>query len=396
MAFNFFRWLFGADQEPEGGTFRDVDCKALFDAAYDYTLRKYAFDVCVDMIAAAVGRCDFRTYENGREVFGAEHWLWNYEPNPNQNSTTFLHKLVDHLYRHNETLVISEKRRGSDREVLAVADSWDQSDQQIVRLNEYRQVRVEDLEFSKTFRETDVLHLRLHQRAMEPVLRALADSWNRLANVAAEHYEWDQGQHWKVHVSQVASGADNFDANFAQMLQEQVKPFLDNPRAVLPEFDGYDFSMVGGEAGSGSKGGTEDVRKLAEDIFNFTARGFLIPIVLVDGSVEATADANARFLTYVIDPLCDQLQEEITRKRFGFDEWSNTRRYLRVDSSSILHYDLFAQAGNIEKLIGSGYSVNEVRRASGDTAINEPWANAHYLTKNIGPIEQAGETGSGS
>lgn len=386
MRFSLFELLTG---RPAGTTYRRIstrDLQDLFDAAADYTLRELAFDACIDMVANALGRCDFRTYEAGVETAGPEHWLWNFEPNPNQNSTVFLHKLVDHLYRHNETLIISERRRGTDLEVLAVADEWDQGDQQIVRQNEYRKVRVEDLHFAKTFREPDVIHLRLHQKAIEPVIRRLDASWERMATLAQKHYEWDRGQHWKVHVSQVASGQDGFDANFAQMLQEQVKPFLDNPNAVLPEFDGYDYKREG--SSSGSAGSSSDVRDLAEDIFNFTARGFLIPAVLVNGRVEATADANNRFLTYVIDPLCDQLQEEITRKRYGYDSWRRGN-YLRVDSSSILHYDLFGQAASIEKLIGSGYSINEVRHAAGQAEIHAPWADEHYLTKNIGTFADA-------
>lgn len=91
----------------------------------------------------------------------------------------------------------------------------------------------------------------------------------------------------------------------------------------------------------------------------------------------------AVFLTYVIDPLCDQLGEEITRKRYGFDEWKKGN-FLRVDSSSIIHFDLFAQAANVEKLVGSGaFTINDVRRAANQASINEPWADEHYMTLNI-------------
>lgn len=159
---------------------------------------------------------------------------------------------------------------------------------------------------------------------------------------------------------------------------------------MLPEFDGYEYTQLGAAAKSGGaeKDQTEDVRKLAEDIFNFTARGLLLPVVLVNGAVEQTVDANGRFLTYVIDPIADQLQEEINRKRYGFEKWKQGQ-YMRVDTSSILHYDLFEQANNIEKLISSGYSPNEIRRAAGQAEIREKWAETHFLTKNIGTMQNA-------
>lgn len=380
MAFErFTNWITG---RPDGPSWREVSCKELFEAAADYRIRQMCFDICVDMIANAVGRCEFRTYKNGAEIRSMEYWLWNYEPNPNQNSTVFLHKLVDRLYRRNEALVISQTKRDGT-EVVAVADDWDQSDQQVLRENTYTKVRVEDLEFHKTFRESDVLHLRLNQTAIEPVLRALTDSWSRMASLAVQHYQWDRGQHWKVHVNQVASGTDDFEANFAKMLAEQVKPFFEGDNTVLPEFDGYEYTREGG-TGSGD---SRDLRQMVEDIFDFTARGFLIPAVLVNGKVEATKDANERFLTYVIDPLCDQLGEEITRKRYGAERWL-AGEYLRVDSSSIIHYDLFGQAASVEKLIGSGvYSINDILRAAGQATINAPWADKHYMTLNIQPME---------
>lgn len=83
-----------------------------------------------------------------------------------------------------------------------------------------------------------------------------------------------------------------------------------------------------------------------------------------------------------MDPLADQLSEEITRKLYGFDGWKSGSM-LRVDTSAINHFDLFANAPNVEKLIGSGYSYNDVQRAAGMPQIDEPWANEHFLTKNF-------------
>ena len=129
-----------------------------------------------------------------------------------------------------------------------------------------------------------------------------------------------------------------------------------------------------------------------QNVCEIAARTLMIPAVLVNGTVEGTADANSRFLSYCIDPLCDQLQEEIVRKRYGYDEWRRGNT-LRVDSSSILHFDLFANAANIEKIIGSGtFVVNDVRRAANQAPIDAPWANEPHMTLNIARVDQATRT----
>lgn len=388
MGLKFFDWLLGRNGQP---TTCEITCADLMAAAEDFQVRQLCFWTCVNMVANAVGRCEVKTFRKREEVMDREYYLWNFEPNANQNSTAFFHKLIGKLYMDNEALIISSRRRDGNDAVL-VADSWQQATDYASRMNEYTGVQVGDTSYDKTFRESEVLHLKLHHNAMRPIIDALYASYRRLVAAAMRSYQWDRGQHWKVHVGQIAQGAENFEANFAKMLEDQIKPFFGSGAAVLPEFDGYAYERVSGGAGGSSKtSDSRDVRNLVEDIFDFTARGFLIPAVLVNGTVQGTADANSRFLTNCIDPICDQLQEEITRKRFGYDGWSQGN-FVRVDSSSIIHFDLFANAANVEKLVGSGaFSINDVLRAANQAPINEPWANEHFLTLNIARIQEAAQ-----
>lgn len=388
MGLRFFDWLLGRDGKPATC---EITCADLMAAAEDFQVRQLCFWTCVNMVANAVGRCEVKTFRKREEVMDREYYLWNFEPNANQNSTAFFHKLIGKLYTDNEALIISSRRRDGTDAVL-VADNWQQTTDYASRMNEYTGVQVGDTTYDKTFRESEVLHLKLHHNAMKPVIDALYASYRRLLTAAMSSYQWDRGQHWKVHVGQIAQGAENFEANFAKMLEDQLKPFFGSGAAVLPEFDGYSYERVSGGTGGSSKASdSRDVRNLVEDIFDFTARGFLIPAVLVNGTVQGTADANSRFLTNCIDPICDQLQEEITRKRFGYDGWSQGN-FVRVDSSSIIHFDLFANAANVEKLVGSGaFSINDVLRAANQAPINEPWANEHFLTLNIARIQEAAQ-----
>ena len=62
---------------------------------------------------------------------------------------------------------------------------------------------------------------------------------------------------------------------------------------------------------------------------------------------------------------------------------------MRVDTSSIIHFDLFANAANVEKLVGSGaFTINDVLRAANQTPISDPWADQHFMTLNISPMDE--------
>ena len=379
MGIKFWDWLAGG--KARSPTTVEVSCRELLAAAQEFQLRDLSFWICANMIANAVGRCEFRTFRGGQEIREREHYLWNVEPNANQNSTAFLHKLVAKLLVDNEALVISTRQR-EGYDALVVADAWLQSGDYPSRQNEYTAVQVGDVSYEKTFREREVLHLKLNHINVKPVLDGLYGAYWRLISAAMKRYEWDKGQHWKVHVGQLASGAEDFTENFSRMIEQQVKAFLDSNGAILPEFDGYAYTNEGGKANVD----LADIQAQMKDVLGFTAKALQIPAVLVDGSIQGTEDAQGRFLAGCIDPICDQLQEEINRKRYGYDRMQ-AGDYLRVDTSSIRHFDMFANAANVEKLVGSGaFTINDVLRSAGLPTIPEPWADEHYMTKNIAAL----------
>lgn len=355
---------------------------ALERASKEYQLRSLALNVCINMICNAVARCDFVSFANNKAVNDYESWLWNHEPNANESSTAFIHHLVYRLLADNEVLVVNG-RKSAFGETLAVADSFAASDISPMRENTYTGVTSGDHTFDRTFRERDVLHLKLNHLNIAPVVKAVAESYSKLVEAAKSAYSFSNGSRLKVHVDSIASNTEGFAENFSKLLSAQVKPFFEGENTVLPEFDGYTYSdFTGGK----STLEANEIRELTEEVFDFTARAFLLPSVIMSGKVEATADAYRRFLTDCIDPICYQLQEEITRKRYGFERWKRGD-YLLVDSSALIHFDMFANAANVEKLAGSGcYTINDIRRASGAPAINQPWADEFYMTKNIGTV----------
>lgn len=385
MGFDWIRWLTGrrAGKASDG---TDVDICQVTAAAAEVSIRELALAVCVNMTANAVGRCEFQTFAGFKPTRGIEYYTWNIEPNINENSTAFIHRLVDKLCRENEVLVISTTHRDG-HEMLVVADSFDKPKRYPQKMQEYKNVKVGEVTYAKTFRENEVLHLTLNSKDTQKVVQELWNSYSRLYAVAAKAYTWGQGKHMKVKVSQIAQGADDFIQRYQEMMDKQVGPWLNSENGILPEFQGYEYSDIGGSSNSDRT--TRDIRALVDDIFDFTALGLGIPPVLVKGVVEGTKDAVSRWMTTGIDPLCDQLEEEINRKRYGRDRWLQGD-YMHIDTSTISHFDLFANAANVEKLIGSGaYSINDVLHAAGQPEIDAPWANIHWLTLNIGTIEAA-------
>lgn len=383
MAFEWLKALFGSGTGKGG---RVVSVDDICAAAAEVAVREMALSVCINMIANAVSRCEFQTFRGGKPIREREYYLWNIEPNINQNSSAFLHELIDNLIRRNEALVISTVHRDG-HDMLVNADSWDPPKRYPQKMREYKSVQVGEVTYGKTFRENEVLHLVLHNTNIRGVVDQLWASYSKLYAVASRAYTWGQGTHLKVKVDQMAQATEEDIQTFQNILNEQVKPFLNSENAVLPQYNGYEYTDMGGSANADRT--TRDIRALIDDIFDFTALSVGIPPVLVKGVVQGTEDAVERWMTTCVDPICDQLEEEANRKRYGYEDFAKGN-FLHIDTSTVRHFDLFSNAANVEKLIGSGaYSINDVLRAAGQAEIDAPWAKIHWLTLNIGNIEQA-------
>lgn len=376
----FWEWLI---PDKKKTVFLDAPVSELAAAAAECSAANAAFASCVNLIANAISRCSIRTFTNGEETHGREYVLWNIEPNVNQNATVFWHKLVTKLLVEGEAIIVPTLRSdGINRGEPAwcVADSFARPEIYPSKMCQYTAVTVGSLTYDKTFHENEILHLVLNGIDTKPLIDSMNVSFSKLLQIAQRDYTWGHGQHWKVHIDQIAAGGDDFSSNISKMISEQVKPFFETDSSVLPEFDGYTYERIGSEAKD-----TREIKNLIDDIYANTARAFLIPPSLVTGNVAGLGDANSQFLTYCIDPICRQIENEINRKCYTFADYAAGTRVI-CDSSTIMHFDIFGSAAATEKAVGSGaFTINDVRRAAGQPVINEDWADQSYMTKNLGP-----------
>ncbi len=381
MAFSIFNIF----RRKSGTTSREVvDCFDMIDPdGLELQFREAAFWGCVNLIANAVGKCEVKEFRSGKLSRGPEWYLWNVSPNKNQNASAFWHKLVSKAFAEGDTLVVQEPYGTG----MVVADSFNIDDTRSVYA--YTDILIGKRKIAR-LPESEVLYLRFNHKNMEPLIRKMAESFLRMMKTAMQNYLFNNGQHWKVHVDQVLTGDSEWRTTFAEIMDKQIRPFLDSASSVLPEMDGYTFSQISGTA-AGAK--SDEVKTLATEIWTETGRAFLIPSALTGGNQQDTTIANRQFLTDVIDPIARMIEQEINRKRFTMEEYLRGDR-LTVDTSAIVHFDIFANAANVEKIIGSGVkSVNELRALIGDAAIDEPWADQHFMTLNIGSAKKTAEGG---
>ena len=349
-------------------------------AMYEVYLRELAFWTCVNKIANAISKCEFKTYIKKKEVKGQEYYLWNYEPNQNQNATSFMNKLIGKLYRNNECLVVEVNNH------IYVADSYSK---EVLALKEYRfsGITFDGYELSETREMSEVMFFELNSENMRNLTNGMYETYSKLLIYAQDAYKKSRGKKGILNIGAIAQESENFDETFQELMSKHFKNFFESDSAVLPLFDGYEYQDISESGKTYSTESTRDIKSLADDIFEFTARAFSFPPSLAKGDVQDTGKAIDELLTFVIDPLIKMLQQEINRKRNGYTGFK-AGNYVKIETLAVKHIDIFDIATPVDKLISSGaFTINDILEVLGKPKIEEDWANQHFMTKNYSKIQ---------
>ncbi len=379
MALNFKKWILhrlGVESEKVAAV--AVEGEEFFDVMNDIYLRELAFWTCVNKIANAVSKCEFKTFYDGKEVKESEYYMWNVEPNKNQNSSAFLTKLIGKLYRDNEALVISASGQ------IVVADSYE-VERYALYDDVFKNVTVGDFSFEKPFFQSDVLYFELNSVDMKRMVNGIYASYKELIVYASKAFQTSRGRRGILNIDAQAQAADDFNETMQELMNNYFRKFFTSDNAVLPLFAGYSYDDIGIKTYSNES--TRDIKAMTDDVFDFTARAFSFPPSLAKGDVQDTGKATEELLTFCIDPLAHMLEDEINRKRYGFAAMQKGR-YLKIDTTSVKHIDIFDIATPVDKLISSGaFTINNILRVIGYPEIHEEWANRHFMTKNYSTIQ---------
>lgn len=338
----------------------------------------------INLIANSISKCEFRTLKNGKEYQGEEYYVWNYEPNKNQNSSQFLQELTATLLYRNECLVVENNGQ------LIIAESFTKEEyalKETVFSNVYRK----GLTFNRDFRMSEVLYFRLNNKNIRQLLTNLCNGYNNLLEEAVDKYEKAGGEKGTLHIDAQAKGMKygnkSFEEVYEDLMNNRFKRFFNSRNAVLPLWNGFTYTKQAAEQSKKSTSEMKDITDVLDEIVVTVARAFNIPVALLKGDVSDVSKVTQNFLTFCVDPLCEMLQTEINRKRYG--KYQVQRGcYVRINTTTIMHVDVFEIAEKIDKLISSGmYCIDDLRKKLGETELDTEESKTYWITKNYTSIE---------
>lgn len=354
--------------------------QALASQQIKLAIQEFAICSAISLIAASISKCEFKTYLGGNEVKGDEYYLWNVEPNKNQNSSQFIQEFISKLLYHNECLILDIKGQ------LIIADDFTQTE---YALNEniFSNVTRGTMKFNRTFMMSEVLYYKYNNDEVQSLLSNLMKGYKSLLEMAVGKYKRSGGRKGILDINTTAQGDAKFQERFKDLMNNRFKTYFEAENAVLPLHNGYTYTEQTGEGNRKSTSDIVDIFAITKEAFERAAQAFKIPPALLRGDIADIGKITDNYLTFCVDPLSDLLSEENNRKRYGKSAYISGS-YMEIDTTCIKHIDIFSISEAFDKLVASGgYSIDELRGKVGDTPLNKDWSKKHWMTKNYQNIE---------
>jgi len=349
--------------------------------------KRLAIETCIDLIANTLTRCEFQTFERGKEIRGENYFLLNVQPNQNQNSSEFIHSLVNRLIMQNECLVIMQNDQ------LYIADGWVKNEFAL-KENYYTEVQMGDLTFQKVFRESEVLYFKLNDRNIMEVINGLYEDYGKLISSAIGYYKRKNNKRILIKGDFLRPQDEETQKLINEMFEKQLSDWFnaDKPGVGFQVQKGFDFEdMSDSKSGVAQNSTSRDIADLVNDVINYVAMAFHVPRGLLKGDIADVEKHMDAFLLFCIKPIAELIEDEFNRKMYTKQEFLN-RTYLKVDTNNLKIVDITQLAAAADKLFAiGGLSINDILTMLGKEPIDEEWANKRYVTKNYQEASKGGE-----
>ncbi|GGC84316.1 phage portal protein [Enterococcus wangshanyuanii] len=391
------RRFFSDGQKGKSNDFKTV----LEDWGRNPKYKQYALNVCISRIANTISLCDFQTYVNGKKEQGDNWWLFNYEPNKNQNKTDFIFDLIyQMIFNYEDGALVIQSKEGN----LIVATDFI-VEKYSFEQNIYKNITLPGgYQLKRSLKEEDVLHFKLNNGKVKEIIDSVYEDYGKLINGTIRNYNRGNAiklklmigtafEQFKTKMVENPDGtiSTEYDEILDEIFTERFKAIFSDKDSLTPMEEGLSLDKIEAAPGNTKSGAvtTRDITSTFEDILNMTADAMGIPRGIIKGDVADNEGLNNKYIDDAIRPIAGILQFEINRKLYR-KELVLKGTKMKIQTNVIYTHDPVAFANAAEAYLRIGvYSPNDILLKLGEEPIDQDWANEYYVTKNYQNAKEA-------
>lgn len=344
-------------------------------------LSKMAIEKAENMIAKAIAKSEFVVQRGNERVQDDIYWMLNIRPNGNETATDFWMRAIKQLLREEECVICLLKNG------LFIADSYI-ADNSVTMPQVYKNITIsandKSMTLNKNFSADDIIHLRTKNRKirgyLEKTLKLYNDTVSALCAAkkvaGTPKFALNMEGHQPVLRTREADGSerpltiDEYKKNIKALLESDDIEVLTNSTGLKIEQMTINTSTS-----------SEDIAKLANEIFTECAFAYDIPKAVFLGEITEKADSTNEFITYAVSWIVEIINDSLNAKMVGKEDYLKGEK-IWIDISQYKHIDIIQSAANLDKLRSIGFSFDEILKLVGWEPLNTDFSKERVVTKN--------------
>lgn len=344
-------------------------------------LSELAIEKAVGMIAKAIAKSEFIVERNHVRTKDDVYWLLNIQPNPNETATDFWISAIRKLLLETECVICLVNGN------MYIVDSYTIND--VVMLPQtYSNIVITSNEKTLTlrypFQGNNIIHLKARNEKIKRYLKKVLNLYNNIASAVSAAKKIESTPKFSLDIEGAAplirtKNPDGTDKTLTiDQYRESVKKLLESDDIeIITNRSGLSLSQIKIDINANS----EDIVKMAKEIFTECALAFDIPKAVFLGEITEKADSTNEFITYAVDWIVEMLNDSLNAKFVGKEDYLKGEK-IWVDMSKYKHVDIIESAANLDKLRSIGFNFDEVRTMVGWEELGTDFSQERVITKN--------------
>jgi HK97 family phage portal protein len=345
-------------------------------------MKRLAIDTCVSFLGRTISQSEFRIKDGKNFVKDELYYRLNVRPNKNMTASTFWQTFIHKLIYDNECLIIQ-----ADDGDLLIADDFEHNEYAVLE-DTFIKVRVKDYEFKRSFKQSEVIHLKYKNENLAPLIDGLFEDYGDLFGRILTSQKRKNQIRSTVTVDTIQAKTKEATEQMQNFINKMYKAVGEKDVAIIPQQKGFEYKEHAGAQVNGQS--VEEVNKVTNGFLNQVAMAVGIPLGLLYGDMADVEKQTKNYMMFTISPLIKKIKDEADAKFFSKQDFLEGKR---IEIKSISYNSLFDLATSIDKLVSSGaFTGNEIRQEAGYEPSEDPNLDKHYITKNYTEMD-TGEGG---
>jgi HK97 family phage portal protein len=356
------------------------DVEMFQDTANRIHMKKLAIDTCVSFLGRTISQSEFRI-KNGKEFEKNElYYRLNVRPNKNQTASTFWQTFIYKLIYDNECLVIQ-----ADDGDLLIADDFQQNEYAVLE-DTFTKVKVREYVFKRSFRQSEVLHLKYSNENLAPLIDGLFKDFGDLFGSVLKGQKKKYQIRGTVDMDMLSAKSKEQQAKLQEFIDNMYKAISEKDEAIIPQQPGFKYA----ETFAGGSGlSVDEVNKVTNGFLDQVAMAIGIPASLLHGDMADVEKQTKNYIMFTVSPLLKKIKDEGNVKFFTMDDYLKGKK---LETKTISYNSIFDLANAVDKLRSSGVlNGSELRDELGLERVDDPMMDKYVMTKNYSGVLEGGE-----